>query len=147
MRRGLLIALLAAALVTPAAASAATPQPTISVSNVHWVSRGVIGVDVTWTCVAPPKGAEWDPGLYVVLQQGRRGASPWGLAELGLWRSACDGARHTRSLTVQSESRPFHGSRVVAWAGIEASWYIASSDRYVPQWAEVDLGAVRIGRR
>ena len=71
MRRFMVIVALLGIVAIPAPVLAADPpDPTLSVANVHYASRGVIELDVTYSCVAPRRGAEWYPSLAVGASQG-----------------------------------------------------------------------------
>lgn len=148
MRRLMFVLALVGVLAAPAATNAAAPpDPTLAVGSVHYASRGVVELDVTYRCVAPSaKGAEWEPYLYVSVWQGRRERRyGFEVVEAAL---RCDGATHVQTLRITpEEGRGFTGRRVVISASLDAGWYLPKSDRWVDQSAWLEPFTVRLTRR
>lgn len=147
MRRLLVLATLLGLLAFPATATAATPSATLGVSSAHYVARGVIEVDVAYSCVAPTAGWDWEPYFYVELSQGRGRNWRGGYVELPLTRAMCDGAVHVKTVQMVSDEGPaFRGGRVSVWADLDASWWNGDED-YMDQWACVEGARMQVRHR
>jgi hypothetical protein len=148
MRRIACVLALAGLMIGPAPALAATPPaPDLAVSAVHFAGRGVVELDVTYRCVAAPRGAEWEAWIDVEVDQGRGRGMRSAYDGFALDGALCDGTVHIATLQLAPEyGRGFRGGRVTVWAYLEAGWYLERTDEWVDQGAYVEGLRFRVHR-
>ena len=147
MRRLVVIGALLGLVLFPAPATAAEPpDPTISISSVHYAGRGVIELDLSFSCSTPTvRDYDWDPYLEVVVDQGRGRNERYAYYSAGLGPRSCDGQTHVRVLRLTAEEGApiFRGGSAIVWADLDACYVNNRTGEWVEKWTEAG-GRVRV---
>ncbi len=142
MRRLLVLGALLGLVAFPAPTMAAEPpDPTISISSVHYAGRGVIELDLRFSCGTPTiSHYSWDPSYYVEVDQGRGRNARWAYYEKALGPTSCDGQVHLKvlRLTAEDEMPAFRGGRVTVYAGVYASYENERTEEWVEKSAWIE---------
>ena len=148
MRRLVVLGALLGLVMFPAQASAAAPpDPTISVSSVHYAGRGVIELDLAYSCSTPTaREYWWDPYVSVYLEQGRGMHTRSAYYEKGLGPKSCDGQMHVKvlRLTADEDGPIFRGGRVTIYAGIDACYENERTGEWFEKYSSIDGARFRV---
>ena len=145
MRRLLVLGALLGLVAFPAPASALEPpNPTVSVSSVHYAGRGVVELDLTFTCWTPTvSDFGWEPYVFVGIEQGRGRSYRSGGWYRDLTAKSCDGQPHLRvlQLTAWEDEPMFRGGSAMVYAELDACYENHRTgvwhDKYAEFWARV----------
>ena len=134
MRRFMVIVALLGVVAFPVPVLAADPpDPTLAVSSVHYASRGVIELDVTYSCVAPAHSDEWDAYVGVEAEQSRGRRYAYDYIELS--RPMCNGQVHVITFRlVPDETAGFKGGRAAIWVDLGVYSWDEETDTDIDQY-------------
>lgn len=124
--------ILALAVSAPVAADTTGGPPgaysdgmTITLTSTRVIARVIVAVTFDITCDAKPEGARWEDGYFSAwVKQASGRAIAQGMSDTYLNPAElCDGATHSATMSVPSDSVPFKaGTAAVAITGY-AGWY------------------------